>query len=840
MTNLSKAITPPAATGHPFPVIGIVTPVRNRREWSLGFARMIARQDYPVFKLYIVDSSSTDGTPEALDDLNLAFLHVISAPDSYYWTGATNLGVKQALLDGCEYVLTINDDAIIADDYLSRMMASVVRTEARIVGSVIAYVDNPGKLWAVGAYNSWHDGAFLQLAQASKWDDETSFTSDDALLPVDYLCGNGSLFHRSVFEQIGIYEDKWTPHYHADSEFTMRAEKAGIKRWVSPAARVYNRFSEVGDGGFAARNRKFFSLRSSNYARATLYILDEYCDDNLKTRALVRYYAKYIHQQNWRTWSRLLRLSAFLSTPRAERRAEIRHFFPSLDQFLCAAQDLGVLLALPDEEFVIMAYAYILRRAPADEEIANFRHAISTGVSREAIVEAFLLSDEFQAVQPKMQEFMLGLVRLRTGADPANSAGRFTPNERWILNHLYQNGTIPTYSDLQQWEALPVASTKPVRTQDGRLKVYMNIDVMCMAMIDPRAGTGVHRYVSNLLWQLADDSTINLELFHSPRLAESCAKLLRHGSVPAHLRFAQLPEDSDGGVVFYPYFPLEGLDKRFTSHLTVMTVCDIFPLTNPEWFSHEAVVAFRRQMHDLSAADHVMCISRATEKHLLSILPGLTATTSFAHLGVTAPSKLPLHQVAPEYIKDEDSIQTSYFLCVGTIEPRKNLVSVIAAMKILQEDETADLEMWVVGQEGWSITSQELAELAGDAASRIKFLGRVADDELWRLYSGAICTVFPSLAEGFGFPIVESFAVGTPVVTGRGSSMGEIASRGALLVDSLDIGEIAAAIRSLATNQDLRDYLSQQSLQSSKEFTWQKCAAAHLKVFHDVSAAHNG
>ncbi|OUC52654.1 hypothetical protein CA262_24115 [Sphingobium sp. GW456-12-10-14-TSB1] len=824
MDNLMQLPISSSSDQQSFPVVGIVTPVRNRREWTLGFANMVARQDYPIFNLYIVDSHSTDGTPEALADLNLPFLRVISAPDSSYWSGATNFGVKQALLDGCEYILTINDDAIIMDDYLSRLIASVVKTDAKIIGSVVAYVDNPGRLWGVGAHNGWNDGAFLQLSMAGLWDDAVPFTSDSALLPVNYLCGNGSLFHRTVFEQIGLYDDRWTPHYHGDSELTMRAERAGIARWVSPAARVYNRFSEVADGGFAKRNLRFFSLKSANYAKATLYVLDKYCPPDLKIKALVRYYAKYIHQQDWRQWSKMLRVAAFMSTDQERRSASLSHFLPSTDQHLSIIADLEILLSLPDREFVVMAYAYLLRRAASDEEYAGYIHALAAGHPRENIIEGFLKSGEFDNIHGSLRTFMLTLLRLRASEELVADGLLMSSKEDWIVKHILENRLPPSLSDLLVW----MAADKPVLEKqmvlDKRLKIYMNIDVLCMAMVDPKAATGVHRYVSNLLWTIADDDGVDVILFHSPRLAESCAQLIRRKGIPAHLKFAAPWEKPEMGLVFYPYFPLEGCDQRFSALRTVMTVCDIFPLTNPEWFSSEAVAAFRRQMHGLSAADHIICISKATQDHIRHILPGLSATMSFAHLGVTSPPSREASTWATGQSKP-------YFLCVGTIEPRKNLSSVISAMKLLSEEGVNDLEMLVVGQEGWSITSSELGKLAGHAAPKIKFLGRVDDDTLWHLYAGAVCTVFPSLAEGFGFPIVESFAAGTPVITGNGSSMAEIAAQGAILVDPLNVEEIAAAIRLLSTRDDVRTSLGREAAQVVGNFTWEKCAAEHLTVF---------
>ena len=202
---------------------------------------MLDGQDYPLFRFYAVDSNSTDGTPQALRNLDVAGSTVLSAPDSAFWTAATNIGVACALADGCDYILTINDDAIIPADFLKAIVGAAERGRARIVGSVIAFADAPGRLWGVGAFNDWSSGSFVQLAMAGAWDDALAQVSlsPDGLIAAHYLCGNGTLIHRSVFEEIGLYDVRHLPHYHADSEFTMRAERAGIERWVAPGARLY-------------------------------------------------------------------------------------------------------------------------------------------------------------------------------------------------------------------------------------------------------------------------------------------------------------------------------------------------------------------------------------------------------------------------------------------------------------------------------------------------------------------------------------------------------------------------------------------------------------------------
>lgn len=815
-----------------YPLVGVVTPVRNRKAWTLGFARMLGRQNYPIFRFYAVDSASTDGTPDALRALGLPEICVLEASDAAYWTAATNLGVAQALRDGCDYILTINDDAIIPDDYLTGIVHAAVSGGAEIVGSVIAYVEDPGRLWGVGAYNDWASGAFVQLRLANSWDDAVESPADPGggLIPADYLCGNGTLIHRSVFERIGLYDAKATPHYHADSEFTMRAEQAGIARWIAPRARLYNRFTETADGIFAARNQKLFSLRSANYARPLLAILDRYCPPELIPTALVRYAAKHLERPGFRTWSRLLRTIAFLRQARP-RTVSYAAFFPPLDAALCAAEDIGILLGLPEDDFIVMLYPVILRRAGTDREHAAQAAALRTGRGRTDLLAEALRRAEVRARPEIRQDFLALLVRRAAPEAIARFQGDLTDHERWLLQRIAEDGRVPSRAEVR---ARPPALLRPsAAPESGRVTVYMNVDVPCMAVTDPKAATGVHRYVVNVLDALRRDPRVDLRLFHAPELERSAARLRESGALPASA-LLDPGTRARAGVAFYPYFPHAGLDPRLRDLPHVLTICDVFPLTDPDWFSPVAVANFRRQLHNLVRADHVLCISQATEEALRAVVPSLRAASSVAHLGVVAPEPGPDQ---PPFAGFEGR---PYFVCVGTIEPRKNLRSVIAAMAALTDPAVRDLEMVVVGQEGWSITSQELTTLAGDASRRIRFLGRVPDAQLWRLYANAVCTVFPSLAEGFGFPIVESFACGTPVVTSDRSSMREIARAGAMLVDPLDPAAIARAITALATDPALRGRLAAEAQAEAERFTWAACAERHVAVFTELAEAARG
>jgi glycosyltransferase involved in cell wall biosynthesis len=172
-------------------------------------------------------------------------------------------------------------------------------------------------------------------------------------------------------------------------------------------------------------------------------------------------------------------------------------------------------------------------------------------------------------------------------------------------------------------------------------------------------------------------------------------------------------------------------------------------------------------------------------------------------------------------------------LCVGSHELHKNHLAVLHAAELLWR-EGLDFTLTFVGGPGWD-TSAFDARLAAlvEGGRAVTNLGSVTDDELWSLYRQATFTVFPSLHEGFGLPVAESLACGTPAVTTRYGSTAEIAERGGcLLVDPRDDHDLAAAMRSLLTDGDRYATLKEQALRSSGR-TWDAYAAELWSILVD-------
>jgi GT2 family glycosyltransferase len=285
----------PLEGGATLPRITAVVPVRNRRQVSLRFLEQIARQTYANLRVVVVDSNSSDGTVAAIRSAHPQ-VRVLAARDDEYWAGATNRGLRQALAQGSEWLLTINDDAVIVPDHIERLLAVAQANGCRILGSQINLLDDPERIWSLGTYTTWGGAELLRLGHHGLRNDQRAIDLlSRPVLRVDALPGNGVLWHHSVLRQIGLFNDRRLPHYHADSELVMRAAASGIPAWVTPQLVLLNDFSpQQKQLPLNSVQGLLWSLgnpKSHLYLLPLLYILWRYCPTTHKpatTLALVR------------------------------------------------------------------------------------------------------------------------------------------------------------------------------------------------------------------------------------------------------------------------------------------------------------------------------------------------------------------------------------------------------------------------------------------------------------------------------------------------------------------------------------------------------------------------
>jgi glycosyltransferase involved in cell wall biosynthesis len=171
-----------------------------------------------------------------------------------------------------------------------------------------------------------------------------------------------------------------------------------------------------------------------------------------------------------------------------------------------------------------------------------------------------------------------------------------------------------------------------------------------------------------------------------------------------------------------------------------------------------------------------------------------------------------------------------YFLYVGNLEPRKNLLRLLDAFALLKSDH----ELWIVGNDWYRSAPIHQRVRALGIRNRVRFLGYVPRADLPGLYRGATAFVYPSLLEGFGLPVIEAMACGTPVITSNNSALKEIAAGAALLIDPEDVQSIANGMGLIAEERAEREQLRCRGLKRAAEFSWEKTAALTLDAYREA------
>ncbi|MCA9887846.1 MAG: glycosyltransferase family 4 protein [Anaerolineae bacterium] len=277
------------------------------------------------------------------------------------------------------------------------------------------------------------------------------------------------------------------------------------------------------------------------------------------------------------------------------------------------------------------------------------------------------------------------------------------------------------------------------------------------------------------------------------------------------------------------------LPPTLPSTKTILTVHDLSFVKVPE----TASPSLKRYLDEvaprsLKRADYIIADSIATKDDSADVY-GIGPDKISVVYGAIQPDFRHIDDAATvQFIRDKYGLGSRpYLLAVGTVQPRKNYSRIIQALAILRS-EGHDIQFVIAGGKGWLQDEMYATMDATKMSDYVKLIGYADDADLPVLYSQAACVVFPTLYEGFGFPILEGMACGTPVVTSNVSSLPEVAADAAIIVDPYDVDAIADGIRRSLMDGALRDRLIEAGYQRASEFTWQKSAESLWQVYQHV------
>ena len=323
-------------------------------------------------------------------------------------------------------------------------------------------------------------------------------------------------------------------------------------------------------------------------------------------------------------------------------------------------------------------------------------------------------------------------------------------------------------------------------------KLRVGIDVSPLEL----TGAGTARYLRQLVAALEREPGVELRRHRFPGSSRP-AKVLRDttwylGALPVAAR-------KDDVL----HVPAHRGPLRSPAPL-VVTIHDLAVLRHPETFNAWTRTYSRALLPRLArSATRVIAVSEFTALEAVELLGVDEGRVRVVPHGVEAP-----------FEPHGPAAGGDYVLAVGTLEPRKNLPRVALAA------ERASVELRVIGAAGWGEVGVQSA-------------GFVPDDELARLYRGASCLVYPSLYEGFGLPVLEAMACGTPVVTSTGSGPAELVNGAAVLVDPLDVEAISAGIEEAMRR---REELRTAGIERARSFSWEAAARATVEVYREAAA----
>jgi glycosyltransferase involved in cell wall biosynthesis len=338
--------------------------------------------------------------------------------------------------------------------------------------------------------------------------------------------------------------------------------------------------------------------------------------------------------------------------------------------------------------------------------------------------------------------------------------------------------------------------------------------------------TGIGVYTQNLVRGLQEVDGAHQYVFYgsaSPRNLRTHQRIVREN---AYLSMRSFMDKLD--LLHIPGYcaPL------ISAGTLVVTVHDLIGMIFPENLALMSRFYWGTWLPTVvSRADRIIADSFNTKRDLIRLLGVAEEKIRVIHLAADPKFRPIRDELALHQVKRRFNLSRPFALYVGTVEPRKNLRRVIEAWAHLRREAKVSHQLVITGFQAWAYS--EVSDLVHRLGIRrdVVFTGYVREEELPLLYNACELFIFPSLYEGFGMPVLESMACGTPVLTANTSSIPEVAGDAAVMVDPRDTDKMAEAMKEILEDACLRERLRKAGPLQAAKFSWRKTARETLEVY---------
>lgn len=361
------------------------------------------------------------------------------------------------------------------------------------------------------------------------------------------------------------------------------------------------------------------------------------------------------------------------------------------------------------------------------------------------------------------------------------------------------------------------------------------------------AGSGIGTYTKNLVLNLLNiNSSDRLNVIWTGELPSNIKKdnadiFLISGRHGEFFEKFYLPNLLNKNNIDLYHIPQNGIGFPFDSSInTIVTIHDLIPYIMPETVGKGYLKRFLRDMpYIISQAAGIITVSEYSKKDILRFFPEFPEEKIFVTPLAANTTFKPLDKnLCKKHIKDNFKVEDPFILYVGGFSKRKNVKELILAFKHVKPSLNKNYKLIIAGSlrdEGISLKNFVESEGLSDS---IVFTGFIEDSFLPTLYNAADAFVYPSLYEGFGLPPLEAMSCKTPVITSNLTSIPEVTSDAAILINPHNIDELSSALVTLLNNDSLKQNLAEKGYKRSQNFTWnntaEKTFAAYKKVIDTI------